>query len=504
MISGCILPSRGMMKSLFDFVDPSRNAALKVADRGIVEQEPDVLNIHLEQFLLLAVPADPAAYISKPLPSGGSSVFAAEAKKPIRVRVTGRKYMAVGAATSTVSVGVSVPAGGVAVTSAAAELVSPTRVSKKHKIIPTLTAYQAVQAAYAMPIGSTAGVQVEGVSSAPLTSVDAMPSATSGPRLSELISKASAATVSCSMPPPMPTTVVAVTTSPVSTPLPSSVTPTSPFDSPFSVFSASEKEMPTVSAAHEATSAGDTAAEDDLKRVTANLAEERILWACDIADKDRVLAHAKTVQEELERKAVVEAQKGLTVELEASHAKVQAKQAELEEREEQLRKLQQVCDSLVSDKYKLVESSATHQARLKEVEDVLEQSNTEVDSLTSQMAELLGDRNWLITNGLVGAFEYLRQSESFTALLDRLSAAAYQSSHHDGVYKGYFECQQSEKITPAFHTKRGKLQGDMADTLEAACNDLLPSYADLMDKVTEDGVDSLRLMLDPAEESGEE
>ncbi|KAJ0580233.1 hypothetical protein HanRHA438_Chr04g0164461 [Helianthus annuus] len=120
------------------------------------------------------------------------------------------------------------------------------------------------------------------------------------------------------------------------------------------------------------------------------------------------------------------------------------------------------------------------------------------------MAELLGDRNWLITNGLVGAFEYLRQSESFTALLDRLSAAAYQSSHHDGVYKGYFECQQSEKITPAFHTKRGKLQGDMADTLEAACNDLLPSYADLMDKVTEDGVDSLRLMLDPAEESGEE
>ncbi|KAF5810866.1 hypothetical protein HanRHA438_Chr04g0184331 [Helianthus annuus] len=107
-------------------------------------------------------------------------------------------------------------------------------------------------------------------------------------------------------------------------------------------------------------------AEDDLKRVTANLAKERILWARDIAEKYRVLAHAKNVQEELERKVVVEAQKvqeryqGLTVELEASNAKVQAKQAELEEREEQLRKLQQVCDSLVSEKNQLVQSSTTH------------------------------------------------------------------------------------------------------------------------------------------------
>ncbi|KAJ0457317.1 hypothetical protein HanIR_Chr15g0772311 [Helianthus annuus] len=432
------------------------------------------------------------------------------------------------------------------------------------------------------------------------------------------------------MPPPMPTTAVIVTTSPVSTPLPSSITPTSLFDSPFSFFSTIEKEMPTVSAAHEATSAREAAmsdaggsssgiaddgtrlgddiylptinwdsnvqdkryqpkwkiakssrlifppviqhwverayppaesayfeglnnenlmnatmvdsvsqprrlaeirrrwmhdnnelhqaraaiqelkdekyrlesqlqaaglresrfvseknkAEDNLKRVTANLAEERILWARDIAEKDRVLAHAKNVQEELERKVATEAQKvrfemsakiekfriytgfvsqvqeryqALTVELESSNAKVQAKQVELEEREARLREVQQQCDSLVYEKNKLVESSATHQARLKEAENALEQSNAEVDSLTSQLAGLRVVMNWLITNGLVGAFEYLRQSESFTALLDRLSAAAYQSCHHDGVYHGYFECQQSDKITPAFHTKRGKL-----------------------------------------------
>ncbi|MFS7918115.1 hypothetical protein Hanom_Chr03g00197071 [Helianthus anomalus] len=38
--------------SLFDFVHPPRNAALISADRVIGEQEPKVLRIHLEQFLL--------------------------------------------------------------------------------------------------------------------------------------------------------------------------------------------------------------------------------------------------------------------------------------------------------------------------------------------------------------------------------------------------------------------------------------------------------------------
>ncbi|MFS7939050.1 hypothetical protein Hanom_Chr05g00447061 [Helianthus anomalus] len=198
-------------------------------------------------------------------------------------------------------------------------------------------------------------------------------------------------------------------------------------------------------------------AEEDLKRVTANLAEERILWAHDIAEKDRVLSHAKVVQEELERKAVIKAQKvrselsaeiekfridtnfvskvqeryqGLAMELEASNAKAKAKQVELEEREEQLRKLQQ--------------------ARLKEAESALDQSNAEMDSLTSRLAGLQGDRNWLITNGLVGSFEYLRQSEPFVTLLDRMSIAAYKSGHHDGLYEGYFRCQQTGRITPEF------------------------------------------------------
>ncbi|KAJ0548815.1 hypothetical protein HanPI659440_Chr08g0312911 [Helianthus annuus] len=136
--------------SLFDFVDPPRNAALKVADRVFGEQEPDVLKIHLEQFLLPAVSAYPAVYICQPPPSGGSNVATIE-KKLIRVKVTGRKYMAVGAATS--SVGVTTPAGSASTT--AAELTSPTPVSKKRKTftVPALTAIEAMQAAYALPIG---------------------------------------------------------------------------------------------------------------------------------------------------------------------------------------------------------------------------------------------------------------------------------------------------------------------------------------------------------------
>ncbi|MFS8004616.1 hypothetical protein Hanom_Chr13g01227911 [Helianthus anomalus] len=229
---------------------------------------------------------------------------------------------------------------------------------------------------------------------------------------------------------------------------------------------------------------------EDLKHVTANFAEERILWARDIAEKDRVLSHAKAVQEELERKAVAEAQKvrsklsaeignfrvdtdfvsqvqeryqSLVVELEASNAKAQAKQAELEKGEDKLRELQQI-----------------------------------------RLAGLQGDRNWLVTNGLVGAFEYLRQSESFVTLFHRLSTTAYQSGHHDGVYQGYFNCQQMERITPAFLEKRGKLQEEMADALKAACNDPLPAYAELVEKVAEDVMDSLHQMLDMVEESGKE
>ncbi|KAM0046556.1 hypothetical protein Hdeb2414_s0009g00317791 [Helianthus debilis subsp. tardiflorus] len=143
--------------------------------------------------------------------------------------------------------------------------------------------------------GSTAEVQVEGVSSAPLTSMDVMFSATSGPSLSELISQESAAAISSSMSPLVFTTAVTVTTSPVSTPLSSNVIPTSLFDFPIGVLSVSEKEMPAASAAHEATSARDTAVSDaggsssgivdDGARLGDDLYPPTINWDPNVQDK---------------------------------------------------------------------------------------------------------------------------------------------------------------------------------------------------------------------------
>ncbi|MFS7962088.1 hypothetical protein Hanom_Chr08g00722531 [Helianthus anomalus] len=57
--------------SLFDFVDPPRHLALRSADRVLDDQEPGVLKIHLEPFLLSALPADPAVYLSPYFPHWG-------------------------------------------------------------------------------------------------------------------------------------------------------------------------------------------------------------------------------------------------------------------------------------------------------------------------------------------------------------------------------------------------------------------------------------------------
>ncbi|MFS8021915.1 hypothetical protein Hanom_Chr16g01433121 [Helianthus anomalus] len=78
---------------LFDFVDPPRNTALRSADRAVGEQESDVLNIHIDQFLLPVVPADATAYVSDPPPNGGSGVSLEEVKKPSRVRITRKKII---------------------------------------------------------------------------------------------------------------------------------------------------------------------------------------------------------------------------------------------------------------------------------------------------------------------------------------------------------------------------------------------------------------------------
>ncbi|MFS7915267.1 hypothetical protein Hanom_Chr02g00163261 [Helianthus anomalus] len=81
------------------------------------------------------------------------------------------------------SVSMTAPAG------SAAELASPTHVSKKRKsvTVPALTAFEAMQATYALPLGTTTGMRVENVTPAPAISEGIIPSAASETSLSELI-----------------------------------------------------------------------------------------------------------------------------------------------------------------------------------------------------------------------------------------------------------------------------------------------------------------------------
>ncbi|MFS7983792.1 hypothetical protein Hanom_Chr11g00978701 [Helianthus anomalus] len=129
-------------------------------------------------------------------------------------------------------------------TSTTTEVTSPTHLTKKPKFVsPTLIAFEAVQAAYALPfgmyfsyeclllimnfvllklvfgIGITSGAE-EGVTSTFLPSVGvALPTGGSG-SLPELISQAGVTSVaSCVMPPPMLTVDVTITASPIFTSL---------------------------------------------------------------------------------------------------------------------------------------------------------------------------------------------------------------------------------------------------------------------------------------------
>ncbi|MFS7918724.1 hypothetical protein Hanom_Chr03g00204481 [Helianthus anomalus] len=61
--------------------------------------------------------------------------------------------MAAGATTSAVAVSISVPVGGVVVTSTAAELVSPPCALEKRRVVPPLTAFHAIQTTHALVTG---------------------------------------------------------------------------------------------------------------------------------------------------------------------------------------------------------------------------------------------------------------------------------------------------------------------------------------------------------------
>ncbi|MFS7993139.1 hypothetical protein Hanom_Chr12g01090551 [Helianthus anomalus] len=169
--------------------------------------------------------------------------------------------MAAGAAASSFG-GAALTGGDI---STAAVMISPGHASKKQKtfVAPTLSAFEVVQAAYAMPFGTSSGAQTENVIPSQLPSVGVVLPSYGVSSVTEPVPQASTtAAVSCTMPPPTLTTAVTLTASLIPIPLVSSVAPSSLFDSPLSIFSVADKEVPTVHVTQEATSVGGAAASD--------------------------------------------------------------------------------------------------------------------------------------------------------------------------------------------------------------------------------------------------
>ncbi|MFS7888918.1 hypothetical protein Hanom_Chr00s000002g01600651 [Helianthus anomalus] len=121
--------------SLFDFVDPPRNAALRSADPMVGEQEASVLKVHIESFLLPAIIADSSAQLSSPPPSSESEASLGGAKKMFRIRITEKKSATIEATDSPVAAGVLTAPEGVVVTSTPA-IVSPRTSLKRRRTMP--------------------------------------------------------------------------------------------------------------------------------------------------------------------------------------------------------------------------------------------------------------------------------------------------------------------------------------------------------------------------------
>ncbi|KAF5769916.1 hypothetical protein HanXRQr2_Chr14g0653711 [Helianthus annuus] len=275
--------------SMLDFIDPPRHLALKPADRALDEGEPDVLRVHLEQFILPAVPADPTAYVTQ-LSSVATTAVSVSEKKPTRIKLTGKKHTAIHGGVPSVeetsSVGRDIPL--------VTDLTSPGRAFKKRKtfVVPTLSAFEAVQAACAFPTGTSVGVP-PGVVTPTLVSTVALSCPGSSVSLSTVPKTSASATsaVSCVMPLPIHTLSVAVTVDPLST-LRTGGIDTPVIDSPRGIFADVDKDVTTVSAAQEVTSVGggetggsSSGIADDGVRLIDDLFIPTVCWDPNAQDK---------------------------------------------------------------------------------------------------------------------------------------------------------------------------------------------------------------------------
>ncbi|KAF5805207.1 hypothetical protein HanRHA438_Chr05g0216071 [Helianthus annuus] len=168
--------------------------------------------------------------------------------------------------------------------------------------------------------------------------------------------------------------------------------------------------------------------EEDLRRVTSNLAEEHVIWARDCQEKGRLISHALKTQKELERKVVTEAEKvrvpsskiaSLCIDHEFI-SQVQERHtaliAEMEDTQAKFNQATQRCDELIVQWSRLQRDLDAEKSRRAESENAVNQALAEASELRAQLGVLKGEKTWWASHGVVSCFEFLRRSPHFSGV----------------------------------------------------------------------------------------
>ncbi|KAJ0933564.1 hypothetical protein HanPSC8_Chr04g0186251 [Helianthus annuus] len=158
--------------------------------------------------------------------------------------------------------------------------------------------------------------------------------------------------------------------------------------------------------------------EEDLIRVTSNLAEECVIWARDCQEKDMLISYALRTRKELERKVVMEAEK-----VQECHT---ALMAEVEDTQAKFDQATQRCDELMVQRSRLQRDLDAEKSHCAESGSVISQVLAETSELTTQLGVLKGEKTRWVSHGVVSCFEFLRWSPHFSGLLDDLATVTYE------------------------------------------------------------------------------
>ncbi|KAF5812445.1 hypothetical protein HanXRQr2_Chr04g0192681 [Helianthus annuus] len=178
--------------------------------------------------------------------------------------------------------------------------------------------------------------------------------------------------------------------------------------------------------------------EEDLIRVTSNLAEECVIWARDCQEKDMLISYALKTRKELERKVVMEAEKVHALSSQVARLRIDhefvsqvqechtALMAEVEDTQAKFDQATQRCDELMVQRSRLQRDLDAEKSHCAESGSVINQVLAETSELTTQLGVLKGEKTRWVSHGVVSCFEFLRWSPHFSGLLDDLATVTYE------------------------------------------------------------------------------